>query len=81
MERLKRILALGGVVLLLGMYVVVFFLGITASPATKGALMAAIACTIIIPCLIYGMMLIARLLDHRDQKPEDGKKREGKKKS
>lgn len=67
MDRLKRIFALAGVIILVGMYLVVFILGITASPATKNVLMAAVACTVIVPCLLYGMMLIARVLDHRDQ--------------
>ena len=66
MNRLKRVFAILGVILLLGMYLIVFFLGITANPSTKDALMAAVACTIIIPCLLYGMMLIARVLDHRN---------------
>lgn len=73
MKKMKRILALTGVVLLAGMYLVVLVLGLTASPATQDALMAAIACTIIIPCLLYGMMLITRVLDHRKQQ-EDEKK-------
>lgn len=67
MNRLKRILALTGVVILLGMYLIVFVLGITASPATKNALMAAVACTVIVPCLLYAMMLIARVLNHKNQ--------------
>ncbi|MDD6616887.1 MAG: hypothetical protein PUF13_12420 [Lachnospiraceae bacterium] len=67
MNRLKRIFAIVGVVFLLGMYLIVFILGITANPATTDMLMAAVACTVIIPCLLYGMMLIARVLDNRDQ--------------
>ncbi len=71
MQKLKRILALTGVILLVGMYVIVLILGLTASPATEGALMAAIACTIVIPVLIYAMMLIARVLGTRDSLPVD----------
>lgn len=76
MNRLRRIFAMIGIIFLLGMYLIVFFLGITANPATTDMLMAAVACTIIIPCLLYGMMLIARVLEHRNQdiNQEDDKK-------
>ncbi len=70
MKKIQRILALAGVVLLVGMYLVVLYLGLTASPATKGVLMAAIACTIVIPCLLYAMILIARVLGTRNQSPD-----------
>ncbi len=66
MQKAKRILALIGAILLVGMYIVTLILGIIASPATKNMLMASIACTVIIPCLIYGFMLVARVLDNRE---------------
>lgn len=65
MQKMKRIIALTGVVVLVGMYLVTLVLGVTASPATKDLLMASIACTVIIPCLMYGFMLVARVLDNR----------------
>lgn len=71
MKKLKRIFALIGALILIGMYVVTLVLGLTASPAAKDALMAAIACTVIVPCLIYGMMLVARVLDNRSQNEEE----------
>ncbi len=70
MKKIQRILALAGVILLAGMYLVVLYLGLTASPATKGALMAAIACTIVIPCLLYAMILVARVLGTRNAAPD-----------
>lgn len=73
MKKMKRILALAGVVFLAGMYLVVFILGLTANPATQDVLMAAIACTIIIPCLLYGMMLVARVLDNRKHQEDEEK--------
>lgn len=67
MQKAKRILALTGVFLLVLMYLATLVLGLTASPNTKNMLMASIACTVIIPCLIYAIMLIARVLDNRSQ--------------
>ena len=73
MKKTKRILALIGVVLLIALYLVTLILAFFASPATKGWLMASLACTIVVPCLIYGMMLIARVLENRGQNTEDKK--------
>ncbi len=85
MQKLKRIFALAGVVILAGMYLIVLILGLTASPATKNMLMAAVACTVIFPCLLYGMMLIARVLGSHggaeDEGPENRKTSKIKKES
>lgn len=72
MKKMKRILALLGAAILIGMYLAVLILGLTASPATKNMLMAAIVCTVIFPCLLYGMILLARVLgSRRDPEEED----------
>ena len=47
MKKTKRILALIGVVLLIALYLVTLILAFFASPATKGWLMASLACTIV----------------------------------
>ena len=71
MQRIKRILAFIGARLLLGMYGVTLFFGLTANPASQNMLIASIACTIIVPCLLYGMILVTRVLDNRDKWKED----------
>ena len=71
MKKMKRILALLGAVILAGLYLIVLILGLTASPAARNMLMAAIACTVIIPCLLYGMILITRVLDNRKLSDKD----------
>lgn len=70
-KKIKRIVALIGALILIGLYLLVLILGITASPATKGVLMAAIGCTIVLPCLLYAMMLIARVLGGKSEKEDD----------
>lgn len=70
MKKAKRILALAGVFLLAALYLGTLVLAIFSSPATKWMLMTALGCTIVIPCLIYGMMLIARVLDKRNNHPD-----------
>lgn len=67
MQKLKRILALIGAIFLLGMYIAVLILGLTARPETQGMLMAAIGCTIAIPCILYGVLLVARVLSNKNE--------------
>ena len=62
MEKMKKIMAWVGIIVLLSLYLVTFLLGIFGSPATKDLLMASLACTVIVPCLMYAMLLIARVL-------------------
>lgn len=71
MKKTKRILALVCAALLILMYLITLVLAFLASPAAKGMLMAAIACTVVLPCLIYGILLIARILDNRQDEPEE----------
>ena len=65
MQKIKRILALIGAILLVGMYVITLVFALSSNPNSKNMLMASIACTIIIPCLLYAFMLIARVLDNQ----------------
>ncbi|MCD8104441.1 MAG: hypothetical protein LUF35_05440 [Lachnospiraceae bacterium] len=74
MEKLKRVAAMAGVILLAGMYVVTLILGLTASPATQNMLMASIVCTVVVPVLLYAMMLVARVLGSSDKEDPASKK-------
>lgn len=75
MKRVKQILALTGVAVLVGMYIVTLIMGITASPSTQGMLMASLACTIIIPIILYAMMLVARVLENKEETEEKTNKK------
>ncbi|MCC8044716.1 MAG: hypothetical protein LIP12_04355 [Clostridiales bacterium] len=91
MNKIKRIAAMIGVIILVGMYVITLILGLTASPATQNMLMASIVCTVVIPVMLYAMMLVARVLGSsndknppNDENPEakhSGKKNSSSKKS
>lgn len=70
MKKMKRILAWIGIIVLLGLYLVTFILGVTGNESTKDLLMASIACTVIIPCLMYGMLLLAKVLEDKRKKDE-----------
>lgn len=62
MKKLKRIFAWIGIILLLGMYLVTFLLGVMGNEATKDMLLASIACTVFVPVLLYAIIMLARLL-------------------
>ncbi len=66
MKKIKRILALGGVVILLGMYLLTFISAMFATPSTHSLFFGSIAATIIIPIFIYAYTLIYRVICRKD---------------
>ena len=66
----KRIVALVGVVVLLSMYLISLILAIMARPEAMSMFFGSIACTIFIPILIYGYMMIDKVF--RFQKDQEG---------
>ena len=61
-EKIKRILALIGVILLLGIYLVTLILAFVDPTASKDWLKAAVSATLVIPVLLYGYILVYRIL-------------------
>lgn len=73
MKNTKRVLALIAAILLFGMYLSTLIFALIGSPHSTDLLWASIACTIILPVLIYGYQLVFRLThpdDQDDQKKE-----------
>lgn len=62
MKKVKRILAMAGVILLAGMYVVTLVSAVFATPVTKDLFKASLLATLMIPILIYVYLLIYRLI-------------------
>lgn len=62
---MKRILAIIGVILLLSMYVATFIFAVSSHPAAAGWFKASVYCTIAVPVLLYGYMLIYRYLKNK----------------
>lgn len=58
--KLKRIFALAGVVLLVGLFILSIVLAVTGAP--KNYLMAAVFSMVFIPIIMYSMGLMARVL-------------------
>lgn len=67
MSKVKRILALLGVVLLVAMYGSTLVFALMDHPQAKGLLMASIYCTIAVPVLLYAISLVTRLLKEKNR--------------
>ncbi|WP_066715323.1 hypothetical protein [Clostridium sp. Marseille-P299] len=66
MKNVKRVVALAGVVLLLSLYVVSLISAIFAKPYANGLFMASLFCTIVIPILLYGFLIVYRQVHKED---------------
>ncbi|GFI43570.1 MAG: hypothetical protein HFG82_13255 [Dorea sp.] len=66
-NKIKRLLAALGAFLLFAMYALTLIFALTDHSATKGLLKASIACTILLPVLLYAFILVYRLTD-KDQR-------------
>lgn len=73
MKKTKRILALTGALLLICMYLCTLVAALIDFPRADDLLKASVACTILIPVLLYGYILIAHLLSNKsEEEPEHG---------
>ncbi len=70
-KTLKRILAVCGILLLLGLVGITLFFAVTGSPY----FLASMVSMIILPVLAYGYMIVYRAISPSDQK-DDGRKEE-----
>lgn len=69
MKKTKQILALVGVILLVGLYIVTLILAITDNSGTLNMFFASVVATVIIPVLIWAYTFIYRLI-HDDKKKD-----------
>ncbi|MCI1328343.1 MAG: hypothetical protein LKG53_04980 [Lachnospiraceae bacterium] len=79
----RRVFAMIGIVILVGMYVMTMIFALMKSPEAKALLMASIYCTIAVPVILYGIILITRNARNRKEPgeepaddPEDGEKKD-----
>ncbi len=62
MKKVRRILAIIGILLLVGLYVTTLVLALTDDPGTMDAFRASIYCTVLVPVLIWAYTFIYKLL-------------------
>lgn len=72
MRQMKRIICLVGVIFLLGLYLATLISAFFTTKATAGLFKACIFSTIVVPIVLYGYLLIYRVLknnnSHKDKK-------------
>ncbi len=71
-KKMKRILAWIAIIILVGIYLATFILGVFGSTHTADLFKACIALTIVVPVLFYAILLVAKILsgDSSQQKDE-----------
>ena len=74
MDKWKRILAWIGIILLLLLYVCTLVSAIFVTPATQGFFKASLLATIMIPILLYGYLLVYRVIKGRNEEEEEVQK-------
>ena len=67
--KLRRILALSGIILLLALYGSTMVFALMDSPLAKGLLMGAVFSTVAVPVLLYAILLVARNVRGRGVDP------------
>ena len=74
MKKAQRILALVGVVLLLGMYVCCFVLAVTGKHEATTLFRAALGATIAVPIVLYAFMMLLKLFPpfRRNEEEDEG---------
>lgn len=58
--KLKRILAIAGIIVLLGLYLSTLVFALMGSPDSKNWLMASLFCTIVLPMVLYAYQLFLK---------------------
>ena len=71
MNKAKRLFALLSAVLLLGLYISTFIFAMMDSEFSQKLLLASIALTILLPVILYGMILIHKLVKHSEEEIEE----------
>lgn len=72
-EKVKRIFAIAGIVVLVGMYIATFVFSLMKSELAHSLFVLSLYCSFVIPILIYAMQLIYKAKKRRDEEKEQKK--------
>lgn len=61
-KKIKQILAIIGIIIIVGLYIVTFILAITGNENTKGLFLASIFATVMVPVIIYIIQWLYKLV-------------------
>ncbi len=62
MKKVRQIAAIIGILILLGMYIVTFIAAMGRSEAAHSLFLGSLACTILVPVFLYGVLLAAKMV-------------------
>lgn len=65
-SKLKRIVALIGVVILFALYLITLVAAITAKPYANRLFVASVFCSLAVPVLIYGILLVSKVFGKKE---------------
>ena len=71
MKKVKQILAMIGVILLVGLYLTTLILAIVGDPNTRNLFFASIVATVVVPVLLWAYSMIYRLLKNHYSQRKD----------
>ena len=71
MKKVKRALAMAGVVVLAGMYGITLIAAVMATPVAKDFFKASLLATLMVPILIYVYLRVYRLITGKGQEKEE----------
>lgn len=71
MKKIKQLLALCGVILLIGLYAATLILAITDNSGTMNMFFASVVATVIIPVLLWAYSFIYRLVHNKEHKDDE----------
>lgn len=70
MKKLKQIIAISGVVLLLGMYGATLVFALMKSPNSQNLFQLSVGMTILVPVVLYAMLMVAKHLENKNYTPK-----------
>ena len=72
MKKIKRIAAIIGIIVLLGLYGAAFFFALTDTPGSMNYFLAAVVATVIVPVLLWAIQFVYDILNKYYRPKDDG---------
>ena len=77
-HRIRRIAAWAGIIILTGIFLATFILGVAGNEDTKDLFTACVVCSVLVPVLFYAIFLVARAASRRGQNGQQDEQKNAK---
>ena len=71
MKRVKQVLAVLGIVIIAALYITTLILAVMGGESTKQLFIASIVATVVVPCVMYIINWVFRLMQERSSGPKN----------